>query len=115
MKRLLHSFVYAFNGLTYAFKTQLNFKIHCLAVVLVVTLGCFVGLSTIEWSLIAVAIGIVLVTELLNTGIEVLVDFVSPQRHPKAGVIKDVAAAAVLVSAIVALAIALFIFVPKFV
>ncbi len=115
MKRLLHSFVYAFNGLVYAFKTQLNFKIHCLAVILIVVLGLAVSLSTIEWSLIAIAIGLVMVTELLNTAIEALVDFVSPQQHPKAGVIKDVAAAAVLVSAIVALAIALFIFVPKFV
>ncbi|SFG65003.1 diacylglycerol kinase (ATP) [Pedobacter insulae] len=115
MKALLNSFVYAFNGLVYAFKTQLNFKIHCVAALLIVALGWWVGLSNTEWPLIVIAIGLVIVAELFNTGIEVLVDLVSPQQHPKAGAVKDIAAAAVLISAIIALAIALFIFVPKFV
>ena len=115
MKALLKSFVYAFNGLVYAFKTQLNFKIHCIAAIFVVVLGWYVGLSNIEWTLIALAIGLVIVVELINTGIEVLVDLVSPQHHPKAGAIKDIAAAAVLISALMALTIALIIFVPKFI
>ncbi|HTM99381.1 MAG TPA: diacylglycerol kinase family protein [Pedobacter sp.] len=115
MKALLKSFVYAFNGLVYAFNTQLNFKIHCIATILVVALGWYVGLSNMEWIFIAIAIAVVIVVELINTGIELLVDFVSPERHPKAGAIKDIAAAAVLISALMALAIALIIFVPKFV
>jgi len=61
------------------------------------------------------AIAIVIIVELLNTAIELLVDLISPQQHPKAGTIKDLSAAAVLVSALLALAIGLFIFVPKFI
>ena len=115
MKRFLNSFIYAFNGLVYAFKTQLNFKIHCFAAIFVIALGAYVNLSITEWVWIAFAIGLVLIVELLNTGIEVLVDLISPQKHPKAGAIKDLVAAAVLVSAVVALIIGLFIFIPKFI
>ncbi|MNY79213.1 Undecaprenol kinase [compost metagenome] len=57
--------------------------------------------------------GIVLIAELLNTAIEVLVDLVSPDIHPKAKIIKDVAAAAVLVSALTAVVVGLVIFIPK--
>lgn len=115
MKRFLNSFGFAFKGLAYAFKTQVNFKIHCLAMCLVIVLGIYVNLSVAEWLWIAFAIGLVMIVELLNTGIEILVDFISPQKHPKAGAIKDLAAAAVLVSALVAVVIGLFIFIPKFI
>ena len=115
MNKFLHSFRYAFNGLVYAFRTQLNFKIHCVAAVLVIALGIYVKLLLTEWLWIVFAIGLVMIIELLNTGIEVLVDLVSPQQHPKAGAIKDLSAAAVLVSALVAIAIGLCIFVPKFI
>jgi diacylglycerol kinase len=113
MKGFLKSFLYAFNGLVYAFKSQLNFKVHCVAAVIVILTGAYLGLSNTEWALIAVAIGLVIVVELVNTAIEVLVDLVSPGQHPKAGAIKDIAAAAVLIAAVVALAIGLLIFIPK--
>jgi diacylglycerol kinase len=115
MNRFINSFSYAFNGLVYAFKTQLNFKIHCVAAVLVIALSVYVDLTITEWLWIVLSIGLVMIVELLNTGIEVLVDMVSPQKQPKAGAIKDLAAAAVLVSVLVAIAIGLFIFVPKFI
>jgi diacylglycerol kinase len=114
MKTFLNSFIYAFNGLVYAFKTQLNFKVHCIAAVFTIALGAYLGLSHAEWTLIAIAIGLVIVVELINTAIEVLVDLVSPQQHPKAGAIKDIAAAAVLIAAVVAVAIGVFVFIPKF-
>ena len=115
MKTFLNSFIYAFNGLVYAFKTQLNFKVHCIAAVFTILLGAYLGLSNTEWTLIAIAIGLVIVVELINTAIEVLVDLVSPEQHPKAGAIKDIAAAAVLISAVMALVIGLFVFIPKFI
>ena len=115
MERLLNSFIYAFKGLTYAFKTQLNFKIHCVVAILVITLGLIINLSITEWLWIAISIGLVIIIELLNTAIEVLVDLISPQKQPKAGAIKDLAAAAVLVSVLVALTVGLFIFIPKFI
>ncbi len=114
MNKFLNSFSYAFSGLVYAFKTQLNFKIHCVVAVLVIALGVYSKLALAEWLWIIFAIGLVVIIELLNTAIEVLVDLISPQKQPKAGVIKDVAAAAVLVSALTAVIIGLCIFVPKF-
>ncbi len=113
MNKFFRSFGYAFAGLTYAFKTQLNFKVHCLAALLAIALGFYLKLTTAEWLWIAAAIALVLLVELLNTAIEVLVDLVSPEQHPKAGAIKDISAAAVLISALLALVIALFIFIPK--
>ena len=115
MGRFVKSFGYAFSGLGYAFKSQFNFKVHVLILGLVVIAGCWLKLSTEEWLWVAVAAGIVLIVELLNTAIEVLVDLVSPAIHPKAKIIKDVAAAAVLLAAVTAVLIGLLIFVPKIV
>lgn len=113
MNKLLQSFGYAFKGLAYAFRSQLNFKLHCVATALVVALGLYVQLSIAEWLWISLAIALVLAAELFNTAIEVLVDLVSPTWNDKAGKVKDVAAGAVLLIALLALAIGLFIFVPK--
>lgn len=113
MNKFLNSFGYAFKGLAYAFKSQLNFKIHCLAAFLIIGLGFYVNLFLTEWLWIAAVIALVLIVELLNTAVELLVDLISPQQHPKAGTIKDVAAGAVLVAAFLALVVALVIFVPK--
>lgn len=113
MEKFSKSFGYAFKGLLYAFKTQTNFKVHCFATVFVVLLGLFVELSQSEWLWIALASSTVLILELVNTAIEVLVDFVSPEQNPKAGAIKDLSAGAVLIAALMALIIGSFIFLPK--
>lgn len=113
MNKLIKSFGYSFKGLAYAFRTQLNFRIHCLATVVVVAFGLFVGLNAAEWLWISLAIALVMGGELFNTAIEVLVDLVSPEWNEKAGRVKDLASAAVLVMGLLALVIALFIFVPK--
>ena len=115
MKKFLKSFVYSFNGLGYTFKTQLNFRVHCFATIMVVVLGLYTQLNLAEWLWITAAIAIVIILELINTAIEILVDLVSPQQNPKAGAIKDVASAAVLVGGLMALIIGLIIFVPKFI
>ncbi|MES2445585.1 MAG: diacylglycerol kinase family protein [Bacteroidota bacterium] len=113
MKKLINSFAYAIKGLNYTFRSQLNFKIHCLGALIVIILGFLVDLNSYEWLWIILSIAMVIILELVNTAIEILVDLVSPEYHPKAGTIKDVAAAAVLVGALLALIIGLFIFVPK--
>ncbi|MEJ2882783.1 diacylglycerol kinase family protein [Pedobacter sp. GR22-6] len=114
MRRLIKSFGYAFSGSAYAFGTQLNFKIHCLALVLVTTLGWYLDLTLQEWLWIAGVSGMVIVAELFNTAIEVLVDLVSPSYNEKAKIVKDVSAAAVLVAALTAVVVGLIIFLPKF-
>ena len=113
MRKFIRGFGYAFNGLLHACKTQLNFRVHLICALIVVLLGYVLNLSTAEWLWIALAIGLVLVAELLNTAIELLVDLVSPEYNKKAGLIKDMCAASVLVTAVTALIIGLLIFVPK--
>jgi diacylglycerol kinase len=113
MHKFIRSFGYAFAGLAYVFKTQLNFKVHCFALVITTLLGFYLDLSVPEWLWILLACGLVLMAELFNTALEVLVDLVSPEIHPKAKIIKDVSAAAVLITAMTAVGIGLFIFIPK--
>ena len=113
MRKFIKGFSYAFAGLAYAFKSQLNFKVHILSTFLVSLAGYWFKLSSSEWLWIIASIGVVLITELLNTAIETLVDLISPEIHPKAKIIKDVAAGAVLIAAITAAGIGLVIFIPK--
>ena len=114
MKKLLNGFGYAFKGLSYATSTQLNFKIHLIIAFVTVALGFYLNISTPEWCWIIACIALVLVVELLNTAIELLTDIVSPEFHVKAGYLKDVSAAAVLITAFLALIIGAIIFIPKF-
>ncbi|ATP58729.1 diacylglycerol kinase [Pedobacter ginsengisoli] len=113
MLKFIKGFGYAFSGIVYAFKTQLNFKFHIAALLVTAVAGWHFTLSVNEWLWIIAAAAIVLITELLNTAIEVLVDLVSPDINPKAKIIKDVAAASVLIAAIAAAIIGLIIFIPK--
>ncbi len=108
----LTSFKYAFQGLRHVLKAEHNFLIHLAAATAVIMLGAILHISKAEWLIIILCIGMVLITEILNTAIEWLVDMVSPQRNEKAGKIKDIAAASVLVAAIVALVVGIVVFVP---
>lgn len=110
---MIKSFGFAIVGLRYAFRTQPNFRFHICALLVVAILGWYYNLNPSEWLWILAAAAMVLVAELLNTAIEVLVDHLSPEYHIKAGIVKDSAAAAVLVAAIIAAAIGLIIFIPK--
>lgn len=113
MRRLVKSFGYALSGIAYTTKTQMNFRIHLAAVILVVLFGWYLKLSSADWLWIVLAIGLVLVAELLNTAIELLVDLVSPDFNIQAGRVKDVAAGAVIVAAIISVVIGAIIFIPK--
>ncbi|WP_316823551.1 diacylglycerol kinase family protein [Pedobacter gandavensis] len=113
MTKFIKGFGYAFSGIAYASKSQLNFRFHLCALSIVGIAGWYFELNTEEWLWIITASGIVLLSELFNTAIEVLVDLVSPEIHPKAKIIKDVAAGAVLIAAFTALLIGLIIFLPK--
>jgi len=91
----------------------MNFRIHLAAILAAGLVGWYVELSPAEWTCIVLAIGLVLVTELLNTAIELLVDLVSPGFNAQAGKIKDVAAGAVLVAAVIAVIAGSIIIIPK--
>ena len=113
MNKFIRGFGFAFKGLGHAVKTQLNFRVHLVLAVIAMSLGWYLQLSSSEWLWIIFSIGLVLLTELLNTAIELLVDLVSPGFNETAGKVKDIAAAAVLVTAFTALAIGIVIFLPK--
>ncbi len=81
--------------------------------ILVIVLGFVLNLSSIEWAILIITIGLVLISEFINTSLEQIVDIVSPEKQEKAKIAKDVAAASVLVSAIVSILVAVFLFLPK--
>ena len=115
MKKRLHSFRYAFQGLADLFRSQPNARIHAAAAAAAVCLGFFFQISQLEWAAVALCIALVLSLEALNTAIEHLTDLVSPDYHPLAGKAKDVAAAAVLIAAMGAAVAGALIFLPKIV
>ena len=104
---LLLSFKYAWAGLSYAFVTQRNFRIHTVIGTLAVSLSVFLHLPPVEIAVICLTSGLVLALELLNTAIESVVDLTVKQSyHELAKIAKDCAAGAVLISAIVAVFVA---------
>ncbi|MGI5921066.1 MAG: diacylglycerol kinase family protein [Syntrophomonadaceae bacterium] len=109
-KKLARSFAWALAGISYAFKTQRNMKIHGLAVIVVASAGFYAGLTRIEWAIISVTVFMVLSAETINTAIEKTVDLVTDNYHPLAELAKNLAAGAVLLTAINALVIAGLIF-----
>lgn len=111
-KKQLRSFSYAWQGILSCVGKEQNLSFHLIATVIVIIAGFVLGITRTEWTVIILCIGIVIAAELFNTAIEKLVDLVSPERHPIAGQVKDIAAGAVLVCAVAAAIIGLLIFVP---
>ena len=109
----LKSFGHAFNGLKTAFKGEHNLRIHLVAVILVVILGIYFKIEIVEWTILTLTIGFVIAMELLNSSIENLADYACKEQHPMIKKVKDIAAGAVLVSAISALIVGLLVFIPK--
>jgi diacylglycerol kinase (ATP) len=111
---LLVSFRYAWAGVTYAFVTQRNFRIHVFVGFLAIALSIYLKLSVVEMAIIGLTIGAVLAMELLNTALESVVDLTVKQTyHELAKIAKDCAAAAVLVSSLAAVGIAGGLIIPK--
>ncbi len=110
---LFVSFKYAWAGITYAFQTQRNFRIHVSVCALAIGLSVFLHLGPVEVAVIAITSGLVLALELLNTAVESVVDLTVEQKyHELAKIAKDCAAGAVLVSALVAVLVAAMLILP---
>ena len=108
----LASFGFAFRGLWQLFRSEPNAWIHLIFLVIVCILGLLFGIPLLEWALLIFCFGLVFIAELFNTAIELLCDHVTPEWHGVIKRIKDVSAAAVLISAITAALIGLIIFIP---
>lgn len=110
---LISSFKYALAGISKAFMSERNLKVHSLAMVLVVILGFVLELAIWEWTVCILLFALVIGAEMFNTSIEEVVNLLSPEIRPSAKFAKDIAAGAVLVNAIAAFVIGIIIFLPK--
>ncbi len=104
------SFKNAFRGLNKALQEEPNFRIHLVALIAVCLFGFYFNIMPWEWCVIILASALVISLELVNTAIENLADLVTREQKPLVGKIKDISAAAVLVSAMAAIVLGLIIF-----
>jgi diacylglycerol kinase len=111
--KLIQSFGYAWQGIQHCIKTQLNFRIHLVVLTLVTIAGVVFTINTTEWLFIIGCSMLVLSLELINTAIELLCDVVTKEILPAIKIIKDAAAAAVLLAAAGSVVTGLIIFIPK--
>ena len=114
-KKIFYSFKYAFEGLVYGFKNAKNLLVDLFISILVLVFGFVFNISITEWLIVILCFGVVMSLELVNTAIEEVVNLASPDIHPLAKISKDVAAGAVLLSAIASAIIGIIIFLPKFI
>ncbi len=112
-RKVTNSFAFAIEGIVQAFKSEPNFRIHIFFSILVIGGAFYFQFSQFEWLIVFFTIAWVLVLELVNTSFEKVVDIASPRYSLKAKFAKDVSAAAVLLSAILALVVAALLFIPK--
>ena len=111
--REINSFKYAFEGLMHAFFTEPNFRIQTLIVAFSIVLGKLYEITIMEWSILIISLGLLLIVELLNTVIEEIMDQLMKEYDEGTKIIKDVSAAAVLITSFVVLANLIIIFWPK--
>ena len=109
----LKSIGYATKGVWLLLKNEASIKLQVLIAILVTIAGFYFKISSTEWILQILTIALVLSAEGLNTAIEEIADFIHPEHHPKIGYIKDVAAGAVIFTAIAAIIVACIIYFPK--
>jgi diacylglycerol kinase len=112
MRTLIGSFRHAIRGIRYAFLRERNFQIELGLAALAIVLSFALPLSQAERAAIFLVIALVLPMELLNTACERIMDMLKPGVHPYAKVVKDLAAAAVLISALLAALVGAAVFLP---
>ena len=110
---LLRSFGFALEGVSYLIRTQRSAQIELAIGAAVVILAASLRVSSLEWAILVLAIGLVLALETLNTAIELAVTLASPERHPLAKAAKDVSAGMVLIAAIAAAVVGAVILWPR--
>ena len=113
IKKRLRSFVYAFNGLRILIREEHNSRIHLFITGCVAVAGWLLKISSIEWITILLCIGLVIALELVNSAIENLANYVSPEKRAIIKKTKDLSAGAVLIGAIIAAIVGVVIFLPK--
>lgn len=113
LKSRLQSFRFAFKGLGTLLKFEHNSRIHLFSASATVILGLIMKIDISEWSLLIIVIGMVFITELVNSSLESLSDKINPEFDEMIGRAKNYSAAAVLIAAVVAITVGVIIFFPK--
>lgn len=112
-KNIINSFKYAGTGIKSSIKSERNLKIHIIIMFLVIISGIIFKISLIEWLICLILFGLVISAELFNTAIEITLDLITTEINPQVKKAKDIAAGAVLITAISSALIGLLIFIPK--
>ncbi len=113
LNRLKKSFGYAFRGLVKTWHEEQNLQVHTVVGVFVMLMAVVFQISRIEWLVLIITILIVLLMEIVNSAVERVTDILKPRIHAYVKEIKDIMAAAVMLSAISAVIVGLIIFAPK--
>ncbi len=109
----LKSFTYAWAGLKAVLRTEHNAHIHLVLTIAVLIASFFFRVSLQEGMALVIVMAMVWTAEIFNTAIEKAMDFISKEKHPQIGLVKDLAAAAVLVTAAAAIIVGCLVFIPK--
>ncbi len=112
-KKRSKSALYALNGLRILFLEEHNSRIHIAIVIVVVTAGFLLKISNTEWLVVCILIALVFSLEIINSAIENICDYISPQWNEVIKKVKDLAAAAVFVSSVISVICGAIIFLPK--
>lgn len=110
IRRTLYSFRHAGRGFAWAVSSQANLRVHLIAAAIVLVAAVLIHFSALEFVALVLSAAVVIGAELFNTTLEVLIDYAWPEHHPMIGRAKDVAAAAVLVTAVGAAIVGLLLF-----
>lgn len=112
LKARCQSISYAFQGVTYALRTQTNTWVHVSISVGVIAMGIWFSITRLEWAVLILTMALVWAAEFFNTALEVLLDLLHPQYHPLVKITKDLSAGAVLLTAVFSVLIGLLLLGP---
>ncbi len=111
----MKSLKYALLGLKKIFQEEQNLQIELFIAIMIVALGAYWRISVVEWGFVSIAIFLVLLTETLNSAVERLTDILKPRIHDYVKDIKDIMAASVMLSAVLAIVLGLLVFLNHFI
>lgn len=115
IRRFIASIKNSVNGLIYAYLNEQSLTLHAILTIIVLISGFYFHISKMQWAILVIVMTIIIVTELLNTAIEAVVDMVTDKYNELAKIAKDCASAAAFIASILALGLYLYVFIPKFI
>lgn len=113
-RRFIKSLLFAWRGLSFTWRHELNFRIEVAVAIAVIGFGIAAQIERSAWIALFIVISLVLVLELLNSAMEIIIDLIKPRLHEYVQITKDIMAGAVLLASLISVIVGLFIFLPFF-